>query len=177
MVIRLPAAAMRLRMGFAAACAALLLAACGGGSDGPPGPGLSPGRPSLQGDWVLRVTVDSVTTAAIDVPPNAVPDEGDAQALDAGDVAELIGATLYQGGYTVTVNGSTVRVVDPDSDYFLTVDTVRVDDFEDCGACGVGTAVTFTVTITFSERGTLDGRAIPANTGTEVLLFAYERTG
>jgi hypothetical protein len=175
MVTLLPAAATRLRTGFAAACAALLLAACGGGDDGSPGPGLAPGRPALQGDWVLRVTVDGVTTAAIDVPAASVPGEDDAAALETGDVAALIGATLYQGGYAVTVNGSTVRVVDPDSNYFLTVDRVRVDDFEDCGACGVGTSVTFMVTIDFTESGTLDGVAIPPDTDTEVLSFDYER--
>lgn len=178
MATLLPAAARRLTSWFAAACAALLLAACGGGGDdGPPGPGLSPGRPALQGDWVLRVTVDSVTTAAIDVPPASVPDAGDADALEPDDLAALIGATLYQGGYTVTVNGATVRVVDPDSDYVLTVDSVRVDDFEGCGSCVAGTSVTFRVTITFGEQGTLDGVFIAPDTDTEELFFSYERIG
>ncbi|RYF15771.1 MAG: hypothetical protein EOO30_13350 [Comamonadaceae bacterium] len=176
MVHRMFAAVVRLRWGFAAACAALLLAACGGGDDGGAVDGLSPGRLPLQGDWVLRVTVDGVTSAALPVSTASVLDQAEVDALDAADVAGLVGPTLYQGGYTVTVTGATVRVVDPDSDYFLTVNTVRASGFEGCGACGVGTTVRFQVTITFTERGTLDGTT-RNSTGTEVLLFEFERTG
>jgi hypothetical protein len=175
MVTRMFAAAVRLRWGVVAAFAALFLAACGGGDDGGPvGPGLSPGRPALQGDWVLRVTVDGVTSAALPVAAASVPTETEVKAFDAADVADLIGVTLYQGGYTVTVTDGTVRVVDPDSDYFLTVESVRATGFEGCGTCGVGTSVRFQVTITFRERGTLDGTT-RNSTGTEILLFEYER--
>lgn len=175
MVTRMFAAVARLRWGVAAAFAALLLAACGGGDDGGPAGGLSPGRLPLQGDWVLRVTVDGVTSAGLPVSAGSVLDQAEVGALDAADVAGLLGPTLYQGGYTVTVTGATVRVVDPDSDYFLTVNTVRASGFEDCGACGVGTTVRFQVTITFSERGTLDGTTRNSS-GSEVLLFEFLRT-
>lgn len=170
------AAVARFRWGVVAAFAALFLAACGGGGDDglSTGGGLSPGRPALQGDWVLRATVDGVTSAALPVSAASVPTETEVEAFDAADVADLIGVTLYQGGYTVTITGSTVRVVDPDSDYFLTVDSVRVTGYEGCGACGVGTSVRFQLTITFRERGTLDGTT-RNSTGTETLLFEYER--
>lgn len=172
MVPRLSSAASRLRSGCLAACAALLLAACGGGGDD--GRHLTPGERPLQGSWVLEVTVDGVTTAPVDVAAEDVPDEEDAEELDRADLAGIVGATLYQGGYTVSVSGNTVRVVDPDSDYLLTIDSVSSTNFVDCGACGVGSTVRLDVRFTFTESGVLDG-VRQSGSGSETLRLTYRR--
>jgi hypothetical protein len=170
---------LRLRAWFLAAGAAVLLAACGGGGgdgDGGAAGHLAPGRPSLQGTWVLQVTHNGVVSAPVDVAVGSVPDAAGVDRLDTAAVAELLGRTLFQT-YSVTVTSSTVGVIDPDTNYQLAVDRVTTASFQGCGTCAVGTSVRFEVQIDFTENGELDGRTIPANSDTDVLVFEYVRTG
>lgn len=166
---------LRLRSGFAAAATALLLAACGGGG-GDDGDirTIEPATPAFQGTWQVEANIDGTTTAAVGAAAAAVPTQQAAASLSATSLAQLIAATRFQG-YTVTVNGSTLSVSDPDTNYALTINSFTVSDYQGCGACGVGTSVRYTVAMNFTESGTLDGFAIPVTTEDAVVRFTYTR--
>lgn len=170
------AAATRLPLWFAAGCAALFLAGCGGGGDDGPGRSLAPGGPSVQGTWVLTVSIGSTTHAPVDVAATDVPSEDDVANLSAAAVAELTGTTVFQG-YTVTVTGNSIHVTDPNTDYRLRINSLATANYRGCGDCRVGDEVTFDISVNFTESGLLDGTSVPLNTDTLVMHLRYRRTG
>lgn len=167
----------RLRSWMAAAAAALLLAGCGGGSADGPGQQqiLAPANPGIQGAWQLAVTANDVGIAPVAVAAGNVPSAEDVNALDANAVAQIVGSTLFQG-YSVSVSGNTVRVTDPDTNYVLVVNSFTTSNYQGCGACGVGSIVSYTLSVGFGESGVIDARNVPATTGTLVLRLRYTRT-
>jgi hypothetical protein len=168
-----------LRVWFAATAAALMLASCGGGGGGG-GDGdirfVQPATPTIQGNWQLTVTVDNgAESAPVPADAAAVPTAQEVAQLTTSAVAELFGRTNFQG-FTVVQNGATIRVTRPvDTDYTLTVNSIAVSNFQDCGSCGVGTSVSFTVLMNFTESGTFTGQTIQPNTRAVTLRFRFTR--
>lgn len=170
------------RAWIGAASVVLFLAACGGGGgsagvtggSGGSGTGgsVAPGVPTLQGTWQLTITpLNGVTTAAVTVGATEVSTTGQ---LDAPAVARLLAQTRFQA-YTTTVTGSSIRVVDPDTDYLMVVDSVTSSGFEGCGTCGVGTEITFTLSVNFTESGVFEGLTIPSRTTSTEVEVRYVR--
>lgn len=164
----------QLRRWFAFVATVLLLAACGGGGDGGGSP-LFPGTPAFRGTWQLTVTVDNVTSAPVEVQGSEVPTETMVGDLDTADIADLVGTTSFQT-YTVSVNGSTITITDPDTNYVLVINSIAASNYQDCGNCFVGTRVAFDVSVNITESGTLDGQTLAAPvTSTTVVRFTYTR--
>lgn len=162
---------------LAAAFLVLLLAGCsgGGGNPGTPGGGsggsVSPTTPLL-GTWQVTLTSSGIATAPVTVEAAAVPTSDDA--LDANEVAQLLARTRFQS-YTTGINGSTLRVTDADTDYTMVINSFSVSQFEGCDNCGVGSAISFLLTVNFSESGTFDGVLVPPRTATIELQVRYRR--
>lgn len=166
---------LQLRTWLAVSLSALLLAGCGGGGEeggsrlfGPPG------NATLQGTWQLSVEVDGVLAAPVSVEASVVPTAEMVAQFDTAAAAQQVAIASFQGK-VVTVSGSTLRVTDPDTNYVLVIDSFTVSDYQGCGSCGVGSSVSFTLTLAISESGVFDGLAVPAATGTMVVRFRYTR--
>ena len=174
-----------LRACFGAACIALFLAGCGGGGGsagvtggsggtggGTGGGGVQPSLPPLQGTWQLTITPSSgVTTAAVSVPASEVPTSSQ---LDTTAVARLLARTRFQA-YSTTVNGSSLRVTDEDTDYLMVINSVASADFDGCGTCAVGTDINFTLDVNFTESVVFDGVTIPSRVSSVELRVNYLR--
>jgi hypothetical protein len=172
------------RSWFAAVLAAVFLVACGGGGGNPGTPGgsagggtsggsVAPSLPPLVGTWSVTVSYPGNTTSPVTLPASAVPTSANAFA-SATDVARLLAATRFQN-HQSTINGSTLHVVDSDTDYTMTINSFSVSQFAGCGSCGVGTTITFVLTITYAESGTFDGAALASRTQTVDLTVRYTR--
>jgi hypothetical protein len=169
-------------LSFALVFVALVLAGCGGGGGNPGvtggssdgGGSVAPSLPPLQGTWQLTVVLPNGTsTAAVSVTASEVPTS--TSRLDAPAVARLIARTRFQA-YTTTLNGSTIRVTDTDTDYVMTITSVSTSGFDGCGTCAVGTDISFTVGVEFTESGTFDGVSIPSRATSTELRVRYLRT-
>ena len=166
-----------LRVWFAATAAALMLASCGGGGGGGDGDirFVQPGTPTIQGNWQLTVSIDNgPESPPVAVPATAVPSSLQVARFTASAIAELFARTSFQGK-TVSQSGTTITVTDPDTNYVLVINSITTSNFQGCGTCLVGTVVSFTVVVDFTESGTLDGVTVPTNTGTMTLRFRYTR--
>lgn len=156
---------------------ALLLASCGGGGGGGSGQTLTidTANPPLQGNWQLTVSANNgPESAPVAVDASAVPTSSQVAQLTATAVAQLVARTSFQG-YTVSQNGTTITVTDPDTNYVLVINSITTSDYQGCGTCLAGTTVSFTVVANFTESGTLDGTVIPPNTDNVTLRFRYRR--
>jgi hypothetical protein len=172
---------LQLRIWFAASVTMLLLAACGGGG-GEEGAGRlfgPPGNATLQGTWQLSVEVDGVPAPPVTVEASVVPTAEMVAQFDTPAVAQQVGIATFQGR-VVTVSGSTLRVTDAEinnnTNYVLVINSFTASDYQGCGSCGVGSTVSFTLTLDVSESGVIDGVTVPAATGTMVVRFRYLRT-
>lgn len=165
---------LQLRTWFAASVTALLLAGCGGGEEGGGTLFGPPGNAVLRGTWQLSAEVDGVASAPVDVDASVVPTANMVAEFDTATVAEQVGIVTFQG-YTVTVSGSSIRVTDFDTDYVLVINSFSVSDYQGCGSCGVGSTVSFTLTVNTSEGGRLDGQTVPTAAGTMVVRLRYTR--
>lgn len=158
------------------AALALNLAACGGGGGGSDTQvsTISPATPALQGSWQLTISVDGTPRAPTDLTAADVPTQTAANEFTAAGVAQLFALTFPNK--TVTRSGSTVTVTDPDTSYVLVVNSVSVSGYQGCGSCGVGSAVSVTLAVNFSEGGRFDGITVPARTFDATVTFRYQRT-
>jgi hypothetical protein len=158
------------------AAVALALTACGGGGSGSDVQvgTLSPATPALQGNWQLTISFDGTPRAPIDLAAADVPTQTAASEFTAATVAQLVALTFPNK--TVTRSGSAVTVTDPDTSYVLVINSVSVSGYQGCGSCGVGTAVSVTLAVNFSESGRFDGVTVPARTFDSTVTFRYQRT-
>jgi len=159
-----------------AAAMALTLAACGGGGGGSATQvvTISPATPAFQGNWQLTISVDGTPRAPIDLTAADVPTQTVATEFTAAGVAQLVALTFPNK--TVTRSGSAITVTDPDTSYVLVVNSISVTGYQGCGSCGVGTAVSVTLEVNFSESGRFDGVSVPARTFDAAVTFRYQRT-
>ena len=58
----------------------------------------------------------------------------------------------------------------------LVVNSFTASDYLGCGTCVVGTSVSYTLTVNFSESGVFEGVTVNPGTDTLVLKFVYTRT-
>jgi hypothetical protein len=155
---------------------ALALAACGGGGGGSDAQvhTISPATPAFQGNWQLTISIDGAPRAPIDLAAADVPSQNSATEITAAGFAELMARTFPNK--TVTRSGSAVTVTDPDTSYVLVVNSVSVTGYQGCGSCGVGSAVSVTLAVNFSESGRFDGVTVPARTFDAAVTLRYQRT-
>ena len=66
--------------------------------------------------------------------------------------------------YTVTVNGNTTTITGPNTNYTIVINSYSASNYQGCGACGVGSTVSFTMVINATEGGLLDGFSEPTTT-------------
>jgi hypothetical protein len=158
------------------AALALTLAACGGGGSGSATQvsTIDTATPAFQGNWQLTISFDGTPRAPIDLAASDVPTQTVATEFTAATVAQLVARTFPNK--TVTQSGSTVTVTDPDTSYVLVVNSVSVSGYQGCGSCGVGSAVSVTLAVNFSESGRFDGVTVPARTFDAAVTFRYQRT-
>jgi hypothetical protein len=159
-----------------AAALALVLSACGGGGGGSDGQvrTISPATPALQGSWQLTISFDGTPRAPVDLAAGDVPTQTAASEFTAAAVAELVARTFPNK--TVTRTDSTITVTDPDTSYVLVINSVSVSGYEGCGSCGVGSAVSVTLGVGFSESGRFDGITVPARSFNATVTLRYQRT-
>jgi hypothetical protein len=158
----------------------LALAACGGGGGGG-GSGeirtISPGGAALQGTWLRTITFQGGTVGAtstqLTVTAADVPTESEAGAFTTSTAAALQAGRFPNK--TVTPNGSTLSVTDPDTGFTVQVHGLSITNYVGCGSCAVGTAVTLTITADLTEGGLFDGTTFTTVRHNVVLTLRYER--
>jgi hypothetical protein len=155
----------------------LALAACGGGGGGGTGEirTISPGGSTLQGTWNRTITYDGTQSASASVGAASVPLVGDVAAFTTADVALFLVDRFP--GKTVTRSGSTLNVTDAatNTNFTLVVNSFVAADYVDCGACTVGTSITFTITANITENGTFENQPI-SRTRNSVITLRFTRT-
>jgi hypothetical protein len=169
----------RLRAWAGMALACFFLAGCDGGG-GNPGTtsgtsgsdSVQPANPPIEGRWQVSVTIGGTPTAGVIVPAESVPTSE--SEVETTRLLRLLAETKFQG-YITTVDTNTLRVVDADTDYTMVVNSVSVVDFSGCGNCGVGSNVSFQVTVNFTESGVFDGSPIPPRTASITMQVRYQR--
>ena len=166
-----------LRVAFVGVAIAGLAACGGGGDDGagdtdqpPPGVGSSP----FQGAWQLAVSAEGEMSGFVNVPVEAVPTAQEVEALSVADAAQMFGSAGFEG-YTVTLNGATITVRGPGTNLVMTVTGIRAANYQGCGTCAIGTRVSFDLTMTFTQSGTVDGHAVPSGSQSATVRFVYRR--
>ena len=161
------------RHALAAVLVAVFAAACGGGGgDAPPD---TPADTAITGNWALTITAEGETSTAVAVPASAVPTAAQVQQLTTANVAQTFATTSFQG-LTVNVSGSTVTVTGPGTNYTLVINSFQASGYQGCGACTVGTQVSYTVNMSYTESGVLQNQAVPANNDSITVLFRFVRT-
>jgi hypothetical protein len=113
----------------------------------------------------LFVTSEGVQTdTGTTVPGKDVPT---AQAVSQFTVADFSGVLMPPvtvDGYTMTITGNTIRITGPNTDYSVTVNSFNITNYQSCGACGVGSEVSFQLDVNVTEGGTFDGMVEPMTT-------------
>jgi len=131
--------------------------------------------PTLSGTWNLSLNI----AGAGSVPVGVVPVESIPSALDlASFTAQTVGqqfVSSYQG-YTITENGNSFRITGLNTDFTITINSFSYSNYVSCGSCGVGSQISYKLTASVSEGGTLDGQSFPTSTINESLQFVYQRT-
>jgi hypothetical protein len=78
-------------------------------------------------------------------------------------------------GYTLTGTGNNWKLTNSNTNYTVIVNSFAVTNYTSCGACGVGSQVSFTVNSSFTEGGLWDGVQHPTTTINEAYTFRYVR--
>lgn len=141
----------------------------------PPSTGGSTGGSTgaLAGNWELSVTMDGMTSVLGVVPAEAVPSAEDLAQLNSAIVGEQM-AEAY-GSYTATISGSTVTITGPTTSFSMTIDNFTIGGYTGCGTCGVGSTVGYSMSVTTTQGGTLEGQVVPTSTVTVNQAFSYRR--
>lgn len=130
--------------------------------------------PALAGNWRLSVISDGITidtgvvAAGKDVPTaqnvsQMVP-ANFSTALTAAVAGTQAGQTTPFGAFTISVNGTTITVTGPGTNYSINIINFSVSNYQSCGACGVGSQVSFVLNATITDGGVLNGFQVPTTT-------------
>ncbi|MGZ5786518.1 MAG: hypothetical protein ACXWJM_11410, partial [Ramlibacter sp.] len=132
--------------------------------------------PTLSGTWNFSMYIAGYGSVPVGVVPAAsIPSAQDLASASALSVGEQYAASYQVEGYTVTANGNSVRVTGLNTDYTITVGSFSYSNYVSCGSCGVGSQISFRLTASIAEGGTLDGQSYPTTTISEDLQFVYQR--
>lgn len=148
-----------------------LLTSCGGGGGGDDGP---PPPPPITGNWQLALTIEGDTSAAVAVPASAVPTEQQVSQITTANVAQQFGSNVF-AGYTVTLNGATITVTGTNTSYTLVINSISATNYQGCGACGVGSKVSYDVNANYTESGIFDSQLVPTTTDNLRVTFTFTR--
>jgi hypothetical protein len=133
--------------------------------------------PTLSGTWSLSINVAGYGSVPVGVVPVAsIPTAEILAATSASSVGQDYAASYQSGGYTVTGTSNGVHVTGPNTNYTITVNSFSYSNYVSCGACGVGSQISYKLTASISEGGTLDGYSYPTETTSESMQFIYQRT-
>lgn len=133
--------------------------------------------PPLTGNWQMSVsssgqTINTgATFAGKDVPT--------VQTISSFGAAQfgsfLVPATVNGTGYTISVNGSTITTTGPNTNYTITINSVSTSNYQGCGACGVGSQVSFDMVVNATSSGLLDGFNEPTTTQSDSATITFQR--
>ena len=133
--------------------------------------------PPLSGTWRMFITAEGQT---IDTQTDFVgKDVPTAQTLSSFNANQFGFGTFLAPvagvNYTVTVNGNTTTITGPNTNYTVVINSFQVSNFQGCGACGVGSAVSFTIVINSTQGGLLDGFNQPTTTSNDSGTLSWKR--
>jgi hypothetical protein len=131
--------------------------------------------PKLTGTWTLSINVAGAGSVPVGVVPvESIPSATDLASFDASTVGQQF-VSSYQG-YTITENGNSFRMTGPATDFTITINSFSFSNYVSCGSCGVGSQISYKMTSSVTEGGTLDGQSFPTSTINESLQYIYQRT-
>jgi hypothetical protein len=126
------------------------------------------GNYALSGNWEMKVVAEGQEYVVGTFPGSAVPPSSALVGVDftaaLGQGSESVTYTVDGKTYTVTVSGATSTITGPQTNFSTTVNSVSVTNYVGCGACGVGSTVSFAYAATATVSGTMDGMTIPTTT-------------
>jgi len=133
--------------------------------------------PTLTGTWNFSMNISGAGTFPVGaVPATSIPSAQDLASFTALSVGQQFASTFQVEGYTVSASGNGVRITGPNTDYTITVNSFSYTNYVSCGTCGVGTQISYKLTMSISQGGTLDGQNYPTETSNESVQFIYQRT-
>jgi hypothetical protein len=135
----------------------------------------------IVGTWASAATsVSGGQTGAVQdigtFPGASVPTS--AAAINSGvtNVFTYIVTKTPPAGTTVTYpSNSSVRIVDSTADATLTILNFNASNYSGCGTCGVGSQVSFDISMTFTLVGTLNGVPQPTETHSAQVTSTWKR--
>lgn len=134
-----------------------------------------PANPALTGTWELRMDEGGSTFVVGQFPAAAVPPKEIATSFSTDTFMQQIWAYDVAHGYTLSGSGNNWKLTNHNTNYTIVVNSFGVTNYTSCGACGVGSQVSFTVNSSFSEGGLWDGVQHPTTTINEAYTFRYVR--
>jgi hypothetical protein len=131
------------------------------GSDGSVITEPKPASGGLAGNWSYLITVNSGgqsgTVDAGPVPGSAVPTLAQLQSVD---YFRQQFTEAYEG-MTITGSGNTISVVGPHDNFTITINSFSASNYQGCGACGVGSTVTYNTVANYTIAGVISDQNVP----------------
>ena len=116
------------------------------------------GGSTLAGQWEMFVTVEGQEFSAGLVDGSGVPATEILTVTDYNNVLASAGGSYTSDGYTTTVNGNSVTTVGPNVNLTTTINSFNVNNYSGCGACGVGSVVSFAYSYDYNLSGSVEGQ-------------------
>jgi hypothetical protein len=133
--------------------------------------------PGLSGTWNFTLNVVGAGSVPVGaVPAASIPTAQDLAGATAQSVGQQFSSSFQVEGYTVTGTGNSVHITGLNTDYTLSVNSFSYSNYVSCGSCGVGTQISYNLSASITEGGTIDGYSYPTSTFSEDLQFVYQRT-
>lgn len=132
--------------------------------------------PPLAGNWRMFITAEGQTIdTQTDMPGSAVPTAVTIGSYSANQFGTFL-APVAGVNYTVTVSGNTTTITGPNTNYTIVINSFSASSYQGCGACGVGSTVSFTMAINATAGGLLDGFSEPMTTQNVSAVLMWKRT-
>lgn len=144
-------------------------------SDGSAVVTVTPDTSGYAGTWNLTVLAEGQSLPGGPVPGAAVPTAEMLALIDMAAVRQQLVGGYSQGGYTVSGNGSTVTITGPNTNFRMTINSFAFSGYQGCGACGIGSVVSYRLVASVTAGGTLDGQSVPTSTQDVSMTFRYVR--
>lgn len=168
------------RIGLATAFACLALIGCGGGGGGTAETPVTPVTPALDGTWRLYTISEGFEfNTGLVFEGKDLPTAETVSQLTMANLMTIVVPTLEvpSTGYTIVINGNTIVVTGPGTNFTVTINSFSVSNFQSCGACGGGSTVQFNLNANVTEGGTIDGEQVPTKTISDTTIIKWVRVG